>query len=376
MQSRSGWPRHEFRYVAPMNPPRVPPSPPGRGAASNPPNRFERLHLAPDPEAETAAPGGEEARTHPRTEFYDDASESILSRNDSPDVPYTWGLNPYRGCEHGCAYCFARPFHEYLGSSSGLDFETRIMVKRRAPDLLRAALLTPSWRGEPITLSGATDCYQPAERNFRITRACLEVCVGFRQPVAIVTKNALVARDTDLLANLARDRAALVLVTVTTLDTDLAGRLEPRAARPAARIRAIATLAAAGVPVGVLVAPVIPGLTEHEIPGIVREAAAAGATFGGYLVLRLPHAVKEIFQEWLARHEPGKAARVLDRVRDLRGGRLNVSEWGARMKGEGIHAEQIQALFAAAARRHGIAQERPALSSAAFRRPGEQLPLL
>ncbi len=359
-----------------MNPPRVPPSPPGRGAASNPPNRFERLHLAPDPEAETEAPRGEEARTHPRTEFYDDASESILSRNDSPDVPYTWGLNPYRGCEHGCAYCFARPFHEYLGFSSGLDFETRIMVKRRAPDLLRAALLAPAWRGEPITFSGATDCYQPAERSFRITRACLEVCVGFRQPVAIVTKNALVARDTDLLANLARDRAALVLVTVTTLDPDLAGRLEPRAARPAARIRAIATLAAAGVPVGVLVAPVIPGLTEHEIPGIVREAAAAGATFGGYLVLRLPHAVKEIFQEWLARHEPGKAARVLDRVRDLRGGRLNVSEWGARMKGEGIHAEQIQALFAAAARRHGIAHERPALSSAAFRRPGEQLPLL
>jgi DNA repair photolyase len=358
------------------SPPTKPPGPPGRGAATNPPNRFERLHLVPDPDAAAADPEDDGTGPHPRTEFYEDASESILSRNDSPDVPYTWGLNPYRGCEHGCAYCFARPYHEYLGFSSGLDFETRIMVKRRAPALLREKLLSPAWRGESITLSGATDCYQPAERRFRVTRACLEVCAAFRQPVAIVTKNALVSRDADVLADLARDRAAKVLVTVTTLDTDLAGRLEPRASRPAARLRAISALTAAGVPVGVLVAPVIPGLTEHEIPDIVRAAADAGATFGGYLVLRLPYAVKDIFRDWLATHEPGKSTRVLDRVRAIRGGELNVSEWGARMKGEGIHAEQIRALFAAAARRHGLDRERPVLNSSAFRRPGEQLSLL
>lgn len=356
--------------------PTTPPGPPGRGAATNPPNRFERLHLVPDPDAAVADPDDDGTGPHTRTEFYDDASESILSRNDSPDVPYTWGLNPYRGCEHGCAYCFARPYHEYLGLSSGLDFETRIMVKRRAPALLREKLLSPSWRGESITLSGATDCYQPAERRFRLTRACLEVCAEFRQPVAIVTKNALVSRDADVLGDLARARAAMVLVTVTTLDTGLAGRLEPRASRPTARLRAISALAAAGVPVGVLIAPVIPGLTEHEIPGIVRAAAEAGATFGGYLVLRLPHAVKDIFRDWLAVHEPGKSTRVLERVRDLRGGELNVSEWGVRMKGEGIHAEQICALFATAARRHGLVRDRPVLNSAAFRRPGEQLFLL
>ncbi len=355
--------------------PTTPPGPPGRGASANPPNRFERLHLATDPDA-AADPGEDGAGPHPRTEFYDDDSQSILSRNDSPDVPYTWGLNPYRGCEHGCAYCFARPYHEYLGFSSGLDFETRIMVKRRAPALLREKLLGPTWRGESITLSGATDCYQPAERRFRLTRACLEVCAEFRQPVAIVTKNALVSRDADVLADLARDRAAMVLVTVTTLDTALAGRLEPRASRPAARLKAINALAAAGVPVGVLVAPVIPGLTEHEIPGIVRAAADAGATYGGYLVLRLPHAVKDLFRDWLAAHEPGKAARVLDRVRAMRGGELNVSEWGSRMKGEGIHAEQIRALFTMSARRHGLDESRPALNSAKFRRPGEQLSLL
>ncbi len=354
----------------------APSGPPGRGAATNPPNRFERLHLAPDPDAAAADPDDDGTGPHPHTEFYDDASESILSRNDSPDVPYTWGLNPYRGCEHGCAYCFARPYHEYLGFSSGLDFETRIMVKRRAPDLLREKLLSPSWRGEAITLSGATDCYQPAERRFRLTRACLEVCAGFRQPVAIVTKNALVSRDADVLGDLARDQAAMVLVTVTTLDTDLAGRLEPRASRPAARLRAISALAAAGVPVGVLVAPVVPGLTEHEIPGIIRAVSEAGATFGGYLVLRLPHAVKDLFRDWLATHEPGKSARVLDRVRAMRGGELNVSEWGARMKGEGIHAEQIRAMFETAARRHGLDPRRPGLSSEAFRRPGEQLSLL
>jgi DNA repair photolyase len=342
---------------------------PGRGAGLNPPNRFERLHLSPDP----AVP--DEDRPDPRTEFYFDASESILSHNDSPDVPFTWGLNPYRGCEHGCAYCFARPFHEYLGFSSGLEFETRIMVKLRAPALLREALLAPGWRPECITFSGATDCYQPAERQFRVTRACLAVCAEFRNPVAIVTKSGLVTRDRDLLEKLAAHRAAAVLVSVTTLDSTLAGRLEPRASRPAHRLRAIRELAASGIPVGVMVAPIIPGLTDHEMPAILEAASAAGATHAGYTLLRLPYAVKDIFLHWLDDHAPGKKARILDRVRAIRGGRLNVGEWGRRMHGDGVFAEQIRTLFATAARRAGLRQERIPLATDQFVRPGGQLEL-
>jgi DNA repair photolyase len=351
---------------------------PGRGAGLNPPNRFERLHFEPDPDAPAETSGDDglpEPRPHPRTEFYLDASESVLTRNDSPDVPFTFGLNPYRGCEHGCAYCFARPFHEYLGFSSGLDFETRIMVKLRAPALLRAELLAPRWRPECITFSGATDCYQPAERQFRVTRGCLEVCAEFLNPVAIVTKSALVARDCDLLARLAIHGAAAVYVSLTTLDAGLAGRLEPRAARPAHRLRAIRALAAAGVPVGVMTAPIIPGLNDHEIPALLDAAAAAGATFAGYTVMRLPYAVKDIFIRWLEEHAPGRKNRVLSRVREIRGGRLNVSEWGRRMQGEGIFAEQIRSLFEVSARRAGLNRERVALSPAAFRRPGQQLEL-
>jgi DNA repair photolyase len=349
------------------------PALPGRGVAFNPPNRFERLHLAPDPDAE-ALP--EEERPHPRTEFFHDGTESILTHNDSPDIPFTVGLNPYRGCEHGCAYCFARPYHEYLGWSSGLDFETKIMVKLRAPELLRRELSSPRWEPQSIAMSGVTDCYQPCERQFRITRGCLEVCAEFRQPISVITKNALVARDRDVLAELARHHCTAVYVSVTTLDSDLAGQLEPRASRPAARLRAIRELTDAGIPVGVMTAPLIPGLNDHEMPAILDAAAAAGAKRAGYVVLRLPHAVKEIFQRWLDDHAPTKKARVLSRVRELRGGQLNVSEWGARMKGEGIFAEQIRDLFTVAARRAGLNQERHELSAAHFRRAGgEQLSL-
>jgi DNA repair photolyase len=349
-------------------PPSSPPIP-GRGAGVNPPNRFEQLQVAPDPDAPP------EERPHPRTQFFFDASETILSRNDSPDVPFTFGLNPYRGCEHGCAYCFARPFHEYLGFSSGLDFETKIMVKLRAPALLRATLLAPRWQPESITFSGATDCYQPAERQFRVTRGCIEVCAEFRQPVAIITKNALITRDCDVLADLARDQCSVVYVSITTLDSDLAGRLEPRASRPAHRLRAVRALAAAGVPVGVMVAPIIPGLTDHEMPAILAAAAEAGATSAGYTIMRLPYAVKEIFARWLDDHAPTKKARVLCRVREIRGGSLNVSEWGRRMHGEGVFADQIRSLFDVAARRAGLNRERVTLSTAHFRRPGAQLEL-
>jgi DNA repair photolyase len=340
------------------------PAIPGRGAAHNPPNRFERLHVEPDPDAPP------EERPHPRTEFFFDASESILTQNDSPDIPYTWGVNPYRGCEHGCAYCFARPYHEYLGWSSGLDFETKIMVKLRAPALLRREFESPRWKADGITLSGVTDCYQPCERQFRLTRGCLEVCAEFRNPVSIVTKNALVARDREVLAPLAQIGAAAVYVSVTTLDTDLAGKLEPRASRPAARLRAIRELADAGIPVGVMVAPTIPGLTDHEMPAILDAAAAAGATRAGYIVLRLPHAVKDVFLQWLDDHAPGKKARVIDRIREIRGGKLNVSTWGERMRGEGIFAEQIRALFEISTRRAGLGTERRTHNASHFRRPG------
>jgi len=352
----------------------MPPPPhlpiPGRGPAINPANRFVRIEVEADPEWLNTAAAENEPPSSPVTRFYIDGTESLLTSNDSPDVGPGWGLNCYRGCEHGCAYCFARPYHDYLGWSSGLDFETKILVKTRAPELLRAELSAAKWRPEPIMMSGITDCYQPAERHFKLTRRCLEVMAEFRQPVGIITKNFLVTRDLDILADLARHQCAMVNVSVTTLDADLAGKLEPRAARPEHRLRAIRMLADAGVPVNVLVAPVIPGLTEHEIPAILDAVAAAGAQRAGYVLLRLPHAVKDIFLQWLETHEPGKKDRVIARIRELRGGKLYDSTFGARMRGEGIFAEQIKQLFAIAARRAGLNRTEIKLSSAHFRRPG------
>lgn len=342
---------------------------PGRGAHFNPANRFERLHVEPDPECDP------EERPHPRTQFFPDASESLLTRNDSPDLGFSVGLNCYRGCEHGCAYCFARPYHEYLGFSSGLDFETKIMVKLRGPELLRRELSARRWQPQPIAMSGVTDCYQPAERTFRLTRGCLAVCAELRQPIFIITKNALVTRDLDLLVELNRYHSVAVHVSVTTLDADLAGKLEPRASRPQARLRAIRELSAAGIPVGVMVAPVIPGLTDHELPAILAAAAEAGARHAGYTLLRLPFAVKEVFTQWLDAHAPGKKARVLDRMKVLRGGKLYDSAWGSRLRGEGLFAEQLRDLFEVSARRAGLNRESLALSTAHFRKPGEQLTL-
>lgn len=361
-----------------------PPTPPhpsaiaGRGTAINPPNRFEPLLVEPDADfAEFDEHGVPVERPHPQTKFYEDATESVLTYTDSPDLGRHWGLNPYRGCEHGCAYCFARPYHEYLGWSSGLDFETKILVKLRAPELLRGELAKPKWRAEPIGLSGVTDCYQPAERRFKLTRACLEVCAEFRQPVAVITKNFLVTRDRDVLARLAGHRAVAVHVSVTTLDAGLAAKLEPRAALPEHRLRAIRMLADAGIPVGVLVAPIIPGLNDHEVPAILDAVARAGAQAAGYVVLRLPHSVKDVFLAWLDTHAPTKKARVVDRIREMRGGQLYDSTFGARMRGQGIFAEQIRQMFAVATRRAGLRQQWIGLSGAAFRRPGgEQLELL
>jgi len=351
---------------------------PGRGTALNPANRFEQIVVAPDPDfGELDEHGVPLPRPHPHTQFFVDGTESVLNHYASPDIGPGWGLNPYRGCEHGCAYCFARPFHDYLGWNSGLDFETKILVKTRAPQLLREELASRRWQPEPVMMSGVTDCYQPAERRFRLTRQCLEVMVEFRQPVGIITKNFLVTRDRDLLGELARHDCATVNVSVTSLDADLAGKLEPRAARPEHRLRAIRLLADAGVPVNVLVAPIIPGLNDHEVPAILDAVAVAGARRATYVVLRLPFAVKDIFLEWLDRHEALKKDRILSRLRELRGGKLYDSTFGQRMRGEGIFAEQIRQLFEVSARRAGLNRTEIKLSTAHFRRPGgTQLELL
>jgi len=337
---------------------------PARGADSNPPNRFEPLTLERD------ADWDPEADPLPRTQFLRDRSSSIISYNDSPDIGFEASLNPYRGCEHGCIYCYARPTHEYLGFSSGLDFETKIMVKEDAPRLLRNELSAPGWVPKVIALSGVTDPYQPVERRLKLTRACLEVLAEFRNPVTVVTKNNLVSRDLDLLAELAGCRAAAVYISLTTLDTELRKIMEPRTSPPAARLATIAALAKAGVPTGVLVAPVIPALTDHEMPAIIAAAAVAGATFAAHTVLRLPYAVAPLFEEWLTRHLPEKKDKVLHRIRALRGGKLSNSEFGLRMRGEGIFADQISRLFDVACHKAGWARQEPELSTAYFRRPG------
>jgi DNA repair photolyase len=342
-----------------------PNAPRGRGAADNPPNRFIPLHYAADPDC---PPDDAPA---PHTQFLRDATRTIIATNDSPDVGFTHSVNPYRGCEHGCAYCYARPFHEYLGFSAGLDFETKIMVKEDAPELLRRELMAKSWKPVALAFSGVTDCYQPIERKLKLTRRCLEVCAEFRNPVGIVTKNALVARDVDVLADLAGDNAAVAFVSITTLDADLAGNLEPRASRPAARLAAVETLTKAGVPVGVMTAPVIPGLTDHELPALLAAARDAGALFAGFTALRLPYSVAPLFEAWLERHAPAQKDKVLGRVREMRGGKLNESRFGNRMRGEGEWAEVFRKLFEMTCRRLGLNRISFEMNTSAFRRPGE-----
>jgi DNA repair photolyase len=341
----------------------------GRGSSANPPNRFERLHYEPDTDwADSDGPA-------PPTVFLRDNSRSVIASNDSPDVGFDKSINPYRGCEHGCPYCYARPTHEYLGFSAGLDFETKILVKEDAPELLRRELTSPRWQPQTISISGVTDPYQPVERRARLTRRCLKVLAEFRNPVAIVTKNQLVSRDVDLLQELARHQAAAVFLSVTSLDGRLARLMEPRASQPAARLAAIETLARAGVPTGVMVAPVIPGLTDHEMPAILREAAAAGARCAGYVALRLPGAVAGLFEHWLEQHFPDRKDKVLGRLRSMRGGKLNDPNFGSRMRGDGAIADALRDLFHLARHKAGLDGPFPELSAAAFRRPSQQ-PLL
>ena len=339
----------------------------GRGAAGNPKNRFERIEVEPD---ETE---GDEPR--PETVYLRDHSRSIIARNDSPDIGFDASINPYRGCSHGCVYCFARPTHEYLGLSAGLDFESRILVKQDAPELLRKELLSPRWNPQVLSMSGVTDPYQPVERKLRITRRCLGVLAEFRNPVVIVTKNYLVTRDMDLLSELASHDAAAVAFSLTTLDDDLRRIMEPRTSRPARRLAAVEKLAAGGIPVGVMTAPVIPGLNDHELPALLWAAAGAGATFAAYVPVRLPYAVAPLFEDWLARHFPERKDKVLNRIRSMRGGELNDASFGSRMRGEGLFAQHIAQLFSISCRRAGMGEGRfPKLSTAAFRGGGGAQP--
>jgi DNA repair photolyase len=344
-------------------------TPKGRGSAIRPANRFGESHAQTDLEhigddSELLAELAES-----RTVYLPDASRSIISENDSPDLNFRYSLNPYRGCQHGCAYCYARPTHEYLGLSAGLDFEEKVFVKHEAAALLRNWLARDRYVPEPIMLSGVTDCYQPAERHFRITRACLEVALAARQPVTIVTKNALVTRDLDLLAELARLNLVAVAISVTTLRRELVTDLEPRTSRPEARLRALRELCAAGVPTRAMIAPVIPGLNDSEIPTILAAVRDAGAQSAGYILLRLPYAVKPIFLDWLARAQPTNADRIESLIRSTRDGQLSNSEWGKRFRGTGQMAEQIQRTFEVFRKKCGLDQPHAALDTSQFRPP-------
>ena len=335
----------------------------GRGSGENPANRFEKLEFQ---------PSKEEIRDgiSPKSVFYKDTAKSIITYNDSPDVGFNAGINPYRGCEHGCIYCYARPSHEFLGLSLGLDFETNIFVKEDAPELLRHELSSTNYKPETIAISGNTDCYQPAEKRFELTRRCLQVLAEFKNPVGVVTKNYLVTRDIDMLKESAEWNGVLVAVSITTLDPELKRVMEPRTSEPKLRLRAIEELSREGIPTVVMVAPVIPGLTDHELPNIIRAASDAGARSAGYIMLRLPYGVSDIFTSWLERYLPDRKHKVLNRIKSVRCGNLNSAQFHRRMRGEGIYAEQVKNLFDIACRKAGLNRQQIALSIDQFKRPG------
>lgn len=336
----------------------------GRATSEAPKNRFERLHVEPDPDGL-----GDDEAIAPKTKFVRDASKSIIATNSSPDVGFDASINPYRGCEHGCIYCYARPYHEYLGLNAGIDFETTILVKEDAPELLRAELSSPRWKPQTLGISGVTDAYQPVERKLEITRRCLQVLAEFRNPVAIVTKNRLVTRDIDALGELAKYNAAAVAVSITSLDSALIRKLEPRTSMPERRLDAIARLSDAGIPVAVLIAPIIPALTDHEVPSILKAAYEAGARHAGYTVARLPGAVAGLFSGWLEEHYPDRRQKIIHQIENAHGGNVADSRFGKRMKGDGVAIEQIHQLFHVTRRRLGYSEVLPKLSVEAFRRP-------
>jgi len=319
----------------------------------NPPNPYETTYaewLEPPPLT--------------RMEVYEERADRILSENDSPDLPFTFSVNPYRGCQHACAYCYARPYHEYLGYGAGTDFDTRIIVKVNAAERLRVALQKKKWRGLHINFSGITDCYQPIEASYGITRACLEVCREFRNPVAVVTKSFLVVRDADVLADLHRVAGARVYLSIPFADAKLSKLIEPQAPAPQRRFEAVRRLSEAGIPTGVFVAPIIPGLNDREIPKILEQAAEAGAKWANFTALRLPGSVENVFVQRLKEAVPLRAERVLRRIREIRGGNMTDGRFGARMKGQGTYWEAIKNLFEVSKKRFGLDREDDAFSTA------------
>ncbi len=346
----------------------------GRGAGSNTPNRFETIHVSAELDESFVDPEGPQPSPK-RTQYLKDHSRTILTTNNSPDIPFDASINPYRGCEHGCIYCYARPTHEYLGFSGGLDFESKILVKENAPELLREKLLSKSWKPIPISISGVTDCYQPIERKLKLTRRCIEVLREFQNPFTMITKNHLITRDIDLLSEMAELNAVGAMISVTTLDNDLCSVMEPRTSRPQYRLQAIEELSKAGIPVGVMVAPVIPGLTDHEMPSILDAAAQAGAKHAAFVPVRLPHSVLPLFTEWLETHFPDRKEKVLNRIMSMRDGKLNDPDFGSRMRGSGVFADQLRGMFKLYSRKYGLNQEELELSTAHFQRPGEQMRL-
>lgn len=335
--------------------------PPVRGRASlnNPSGRFEKLEYNTDEDIfnELCETGQEKEKRQIQTQILKDVSRSILSTNDSPDIGMETTLNPYRGCEHGCIYCYARPGHEYLGLSAGLDFETKIFVKPQAHVLLRNKLSSKTWTPKTITLSGVTDCYQPIERKLKTTRACLEILRDFRNPVRIITKSNLLLRDIDIFKEMSMHSCINIHISITTLDSKLSRLMEPRATQPKLRLEAIKILSDQNIPVSVIIGPVLPGLTEQEIPSILKASAQSGAINAHYTMLRLPYGVKDIFSNWLEKLYPDRKEKILNRLRDMHGGKLYDSAFGIRMRGTGIHADMIENLFFIYKKRHGLTKE-------------------
>jgi DNA repair photolyase len=344
----------------------------GRGALSNPSNRFAAAH------SERVDDGWhqDELPESIATEIRVDASRSIIARNDSPDIPYEQSINPYRGCEHGCVFCYARPTHAYLDLSPGVDFETRLLYKPDAAALLRQELARPGYKCRHIMLGSNTDPYQPIERQLGVTRSILEVLAETRHPVAITTRSTLILRDLDLLGSMAAQGLASVFISITTFDAVLKRKLEPRSAASLARLHVMRELAAAGVPVGVMAAPIIPAINDSELEEIIDRAAAAGATRAGYTMLRLPHEVKDLFREWLAQHMPDRAAHVMSLIQEMRGGKDNDPQFGSRMRGKGAWAELLRARFHLACRRHGLNAESDQQLDTGLFRPASLRPQL
>ena len=340
----------------------------GRGAQFNTRNKFIKNEVTRE-HIESIDDWTESKR---ETQFIDVDAKSIVNKVESPDVGMFYSMNPYQGCEHGCIYCYARNSFEYWGYSAGLDFESKILVKKNAPQLLRKFLMHPKWECVPISLSGNTDCYQPAEKNFRLTRGLLEVCNEFNQPVGMITKNAGILRDKDLLQHMASRRLVSVLVSITSLNEDLRSVMEPRTTTAKQRLRTIEELSKAGVQMGVMLGPMIPGLNEHEMPAIIKAASEAGATFSAYTFIRLNGAIKLLFHDWIYKTFPDRADKVWHLIEGAHDGKVNDSRWGVRMRGEGAIADLVAHQYHTYTKKYGLQHERLGLDCSQFRRPGAQ----